>query len=38
LAPELDKVKCPVLLLASKEDTFVSHHHSEEIFSILPLH
>lgn len=38
LSPDLEKVRCPVLLLASKQDTFVSHQHSEEIFSKLPLH
>ena len=26
------------MLIASKEDTFVSHLHSEEIFARLPFH
>ncbi len=38
LAQDVEKIRCPVMLLASKEDTFVSYTHSEEIFAKLPLH
>lgn len=34
----MERIRCPVMLLASKEDTFVRYNHSEEIFAKLSLH
>ena len=38
MAQDVEKIRCPVMLLASKEDSFVNYSHSEEIFARLPLH
>lgn len=34
----MEAIRCSTLLIASSEDTFVGHEHSEEIFSRLRLH
>jgi hypothetical protein len=38
LESDVETIRCSTLLIASSEDTFVGHEHSEEIFSRLRLH
>ena len=38
LQNDVEVIRCSTLLIASSEDTFVDHEHSEEIFSKLKLH
>lgn len=37
LGQDVERIRCPAMLLASKEDTFVNCSHSEEIFGRLAL-